>query len=104
MAINTELLIHDNEWFQEWKELGVKEGRSALLRRLIERKFGPLPHWVEDRLSGATAEQLDECALRILDASALEQIFEYTFLQCSHWPRYAVADAAFRFRRYRRTA
>ncbi len=99
MAINTEVLIRDNEWFQEWKELGVKEGRqegvkeglqegrqegrqegqkegrSALLRRLIERKFGPLPQWAEDRLSGATAEQLDECALRILDASALEQIF-----------------------------
>jgi predicted transposase YdaD len=84
MAINTEVLIRDNEWFQEWKEIGVAEGRTQglnegrlnLLKRQIGKKFGSLPRWAEDRLDKATVEQLDEWGDRILDASTLEKIFE----------------------------
>jgi hypothetical protein len=54
---------------------GRLEGGAALLQRQLERKFGPLPDQLKDRLAGATEEQLDRWAERILIADSLEAVF-----------------------------
>ena len=52
------------------------EGKAELLTRLLQRRFGPLPDWVETRLSQATPAQLDTWADRVFDATLLESVFD----------------------------
>jgi len=60
----------------ENKVLGreFKKGEVAVLRLLIEKRFGSLPSWAEQRLAGASTEQLEELATRVLDAAGLEEL------------------------------
>jgi hypothetical protein len=62
----------------ENKVLGreFKKGEVTVLRRQIEKRFGTLPDWVEERLTAASASQLDEWTLRILDAANLEDLLQ----------------------------
>jgi len=59
---------------QEGRQEGRQEGELAILRRLIERRFGSLPSWAEQRLAGASTEHLEELATRVLDAASLEEL------------------------------
>ena len=72
--------------FQEGKEkgwlegqlLGRQEGRLVekreFLKRLLVKRFGPLPEWGEELLSGASAEQLDRWADRLLDGETIQEV------------------------------
>jgi len=55
---------------------GVREGRAALVARLLERRFGALSPEVRSRLEAATIAQLDEIGERLLTASVVSEIFE----------------------------
>jgi len=46
-----------------------------LLRRLLIRRFGPLPDGAEARLRAATTETLELWAERVLDAPTLDAIW-----------------------------
>jgi hypothetical protein len=54
---------------------GREEGQLDLLRRLIERKFGRLPEWVEQKLSQSSAQEIEAVGVRVLDATTLEDLF-----------------------------
>jgi predicted transposase YdaD len=54
---------------------GMQKGRREILRRLLEKRFGPLPNAIETRLSALSEAQLDEIALRLLDAGSLDELF-----------------------------
>ena len=54
---------------------GRREGRQELLLRQIEKRFGPLPSWVESRLVSLSSPELEDAALRLLDAASLEEVF-----------------------------
>ena len=56
-------------------EKGILVGESLLLRRLLTRRFGPVPIWVEAKLAGAEPAQLELWGERVLDASSLEGVF-----------------------------
>jgi len=45
-----------------------------LLRRQIERKFGLLPEWVEQKLSQSSAQEIEAVGVRVLDAKTLEDL------------------------------
>jgi hypothetical protein len=51
-----------------------KRGEVTVLRRQIEKRFGTLPDWVQERLATASTSQLDQWTLRILDAATLEDL------------------------------
>jgi predicted transposase/invertase (TIGR01784 family) len=55
---------------------GRVEGEAALLLRLLERRFGPLPESARQRIAAADAETLLVWGERVLDARALEEIWE----------------------------
>ena len=55
---------------------GKAEGKAETLSRQLTRRFGPLPEWVGPRLQGATADQLDLWADRVLDAPTLLGVFD----------------------------
>jgi hypothetical protein len=53
---------------------GILKGESALLIRLLERRFGSLPDWAQDRIAAADAPALEEWSLRVLDAASLDEV------------------------------
>jgi predicted transposase YdaD len=77
------------EWTEKWKQEGLREGRaegriegeakgrSAILNRLLAKRFGQdiLDIRVQERLRTATPEQLDLWAERILDAASIDDVF-----------------------------
>jgi hypothetical protein len=59
---------------------GIKEGQQkgevTVLRRLLEKRFGPLPSWAEQRLTSKSIPELEDLSLRLLDASTLEELLK----------------------------
>jgi hypothetical protein len=55
---------------EEGMHQGMRQGEGALLRRLLARRFGPLPSWAEARLAAAEPEQLERWGDRMLDPGA----------------------------------
>lgn len=61
---------------ERYREEGIQQGEATLLHRLINKRFGELPEWVEQKLTDATSEQLEAWGVRIFDASSLKDLFE----------------------------
>lgn len=60
---------------EAFREIGFREGVLRMLQLIIEQRFGPIPRWAEDRLSGASIEQLvDDLAARVQNAASLEEL------------------------------
>jgi predicted transposase YdaD len=59
---------------QEGEQRGRQQGEAALLMRLLERRFGALPAWVQDRIATADTTALEEWGLRVLDAGSLADV------------------------------
>jgi hypothetical protein len=55
---------------------GIQKGELTLLRRQIEKRFGPIPPWAQERLSKLSPSQLEDLGERLLDAASFEQLFE----------------------------
>lgn len=58
------------------REAGRQEGELILLRRLLEKRFGPLPAWADGKLASRTLSELEELSLRLLDAATLEDLLK----------------------------
>ncbi len=63
------------EGIEEGIEKGRVEGEATLLLRLLERRFGPLPAAMRQRIAAANAETLLVWGERVLDAKSLDEIF-----------------------------
>jgi predicted transposase/invertase (TIGR01784 family) len=59
----------------EGRSEGQTEGEARLLRKLLIRRFGPLPAWAEAKLAGAEPAQLEGWGERVLEAATLEAVF-----------------------------
>lgn len=57
------------------KQEGREEGGRALLMRLLNRRFGPLPEALGERVQRASSGDLDTWADRVLDARSLDEVF-----------------------------
>ena len=55
---------------------GRVEGERAVLERLLRRRFGLLAPEVAERLSQASARDLEAWAESVLDAETLDDIFD----------------------------
>jgi hypothetical protein len=51
-----------------------KRGELRLLRRQIEKRFGPLLSWAEERLLACSVEELERTGERFVDAASLEEL------------------------------
>ena len=58
---------------REYKR-GLQEGEVTVLRLQIEKRFGALPSWADERLTSKTKEELERLSLRVLDAPTLEDL------------------------------
>jgi flagellar biosynthesis/type III secretory pathway protein FliH len=57
---------------------GLVKGESKLLRKLLERKFGPLPVNLADRLNNATEIELEQWGDAVLTENSLDAVFDNT--------------------------
>jgi flagellar biosynthesis/type III secretory pathway protein FliH len=60
---------------QEGHDQGQQEGQCKMLLRQLTRRFGVLPEAVEKRIARAEAAELQDWALRVLDARSLDEVF-----------------------------
>jgi hypothetical protein len=76
MPITTSILEHDvlGPLFKKGLQEGRQEGELAILRRLIEKRFGPLPGWASERLAALPACDLEDLSERLLDAKSVEEL------------------------------
>jgi predicted transposase YdaD len=59
---------------QEGREEGRQEGERLILARQIEKRFGRIPAWAAKSLDAMTPGQLEDAALRLLDATSLREL------------------------------
>ena len=57
-------------------EEGLAEGEAKSLTRLLERRFGPLPSDVHERIAGAGIDQVEQWFDTAIDAPDLASVFE----------------------------
>jgi hypothetical protein len=53
----------------------AEEGERIVIRRLIAKRFGEVPAWVEERLTGLSGPELEEVSLRLLDITNIDGLF-----------------------------
>jgi uncharacterized protein DUF4351 len=62
--------------FKRGLQEGELKGELTVLRRLIEKRFGIMPRWAEERLAGRTTTELEELSERLLDAQSIEELLK----------------------------
>jgi predicted transposase YdaD len=85
MPIMHDILDHEvigpaiKKGLQEGRQQGLQEGRQqegiSMLRRLIEKRFGPLPASAEEHLTPLSIAELEDLSLRVLDAKSMDELF-----------------------------
>ncbi|MGI9211337.1 MAG: DUF4351 domain-containing protein, partial [Methylococcaceae bacterium] len=65
----------------EGKMEGLLEGEAKLLRKLLERRFGPLPPSITEKLAQASEQDLERWGVAVLIAPNLDAVFRNTM----HW-------------------
>jgi hypothetical protein len=60
---------------EKGRQEGIQQGEVIMLKRLLTRRFGPLPEWAEQRLEQASPQELEGWAERVLEAQQLEGVF-----------------------------
>jgi hypothetical protein len=85
--VRMSLLQRAERWTQEWMAEGEAKGRAEGMaegRRLgkaetlkiqAQRRFGDLPAWAVDRIDRADVDTLERWSYRVLDATALDDVF-----------------------------
>ena len=53
---------------------GRQEGKAEMLTHLLQRRFGAVPTWANEKIAKAEPPVLEEWSLRILDATTLESV------------------------------
>ena len=66
----------DNKVLGREFKRGLQEGELTVLRRLIEKRFGAIPSWAEERLADRSAADLEELSVRVLDAQSIEDLLK----------------------------
>lgn len=61
---------------QEGRQEGLLQGELTLLRRQIEKRFGSLPAWAEQRLTQCSVAELEDLSVRVLDAQTVDELLE----------------------------
>jgi len=80
MPILNDILDHEvlgreyKKGLQVGAQQGRQEGKLDLLRHQIEKRFGPLPSWAEQRLAQLPIPEIETIGLRLLDAKSLEEL------------------------------
>jgi predicted transposase YdaD len=56
------------------EQRGKLGGELIVLRRLIEKRFGPIPTRAEERLGHLTTKEIEDLCVRVIDAASIEDL------------------------------
>ena len=59
---------------EQGQKQGLEQGEQRLLRLVIEKRFGPIPAWANDKLTTLTTAEMETLCQRIFDAPTLEAL------------------------------
>ncbi len=54
---------------------GLEQGEQTLLRRMLTKRFGELPTWVEERVSTLSISEVEALSMRLFDAKSIDELF-----------------------------
>jgi predicted transposase YdaD len=80
MPILDDIMEHDilgpaiRQGLEQGLQQGLVKGEQTVVIRLIEKRFGAIPAWARQRLEAMSAPEVEETALRLLDARSLEEL------------------------------
>ncbi|MBF0165816.1 MAG: DUF4351 domain-containing protein [Magnetococcales bacterium] len=57
------------------EQRGERKGEANILTRLLQRRFGTVPAWANEKIAKADLSSLEEWSLRFVDAQSLDDIF-----------------------------
>jgi hypothetical protein len=66
--------IMDHPVLGRERKRGMAEEAREIVTRQLQKRFGPLPEWATLRLDSASREEIEAIALRLLDATSLEEL------------------------------
>ena len=53
-----------------------QEEGLTIVRRLIEKRFGSVPKWAQQRLAKLSAKELEELSVRVHEAKSIESLLK----------------------------
>ncbi|MBF0605233.1 MAG: Rpn family recombination-promoting nuclease/putative transposase [Nitrospirae bacterium] len=63
------------EGIQIGEQKGEQKGEAKMLTRQLQRRFGIVPEWANEKITKADLSSLEEWSLRFVDAQSLEDVF-----------------------------
>ena len=63
--------IRDHDVIGPW----IAKGERTIILAQIARRFGSVPEWAAQKLESFSPAELEKLAMRLLDASTLEELF-----------------------------
>ena len=57
------------------RQASEQKCEAKILTRLLQRRFGNLPEWANEKIAKAELPSLEEWSLRIFDAQSLDDLF-----------------------------
>ncbi|MBN3925250.1 Rpn family recombination-promoting nuclease/putative transposase [Nostoc sp. NMS4] len=72
-------VLRESPWYQEIEQRGIQEGARRQLIRVLEQRFGEIPHEVEVRLEGKNVEQLETLMDSAIAVNSLDEFVSILF-------------------------
>ncbi|MGA3044895.1 MAG: DUF4351 domain-containing protein [Bryobacteraceae bacterium] len=66
----------EQEGLRKGRQEGLQTGELTVLRRQIEKRFGPLPAWAHEKLGAMPSSELEDLSERVLDAGSMEELLK----------------------------
>jgi hypothetical protein len=70
-----DLDLSKNAVIKDFLEQARAEGARQFFQRLLEKRFGPLPRWVCERIEGAGLHELERLGVKASTAASLDEVF-----------------------------
>ncbi len=76
MPITEDIMNHDilGPAIREGMDHGKELGERSVVLLLMRKRFGSVPAWAHRRLQAMSVTEIEETALRLLDAASLEEL------------------------------
>ncbi|MEH2036124.1 Rpn family recombination-promoting nuclease/putative transposase [Nostoc sp.] len=66
-------VLRESPWYQEIEQRGIQQGARRQLIRVLEQRFGEIPHEVEVRFEGESVEKLENLMDSAIAVSSLDE-------------------------------
>ncbi|MEH2170147.1 MAG: DUF4351 domain-containing protein [Nostoc sp.] len=72
-------VLRESPWYQEIEQIGIQQGARRQLIRVLEQRFGEIPHEAEIRLEGKNVEQLETLMDNAIAVNSLDEFVQILF-------------------------